>query len=33
MSILYKFKVTAQDAYNYALSKFFADQQLCMVLN
>ncbi len=27
-----KFKVTAQDAYNYAASKFFADQQLCMVL-
>jgi NRPS condensation-like uncharacterized protein len=28
-----KFKVTPQDAYNYAASKMFADQQLCMVLN
>ena len=27
-----KLKVTAQDAYNYIASKFFADQQLCMVL-
>ena len=26
------FKVTAQDAYNYAASKGFTDQQLCMVL-
>jgi len=27
-----RFKVTTQDAYNYAASKFFADQQLAMVL-
>ena len=27
------FKVTTQDAYNYAASKMFADQQLCMVIN
>ncbi len=26
------FKVTTQDAYNYAASKMFADQQLCMVI-
>ena len=27
------FKVTTQDAYNYAASKMFADQQLCMIIN
>jgi len=27
-----RFKVTTQDAYNYAASKFFSDQQLAMVL-
>jgi NRPS condensation-like uncharacterized protein len=27
-----KFNVTAEDAYNYIASKYFADQQLCMVL-
>jgi len=32
MAIPNKVKVTAQDAYNYAASKVFADQQLCMVL-
>jgi NRPS condensation-like uncharacterized protein len=32
MSVPNRFTVTAQDAYNYAASKFFADQQLCMVL-
>jgi NRPS condensation-like uncharacterized protein len=32
MAIPNKLKVTAQDAYNYAASKMFADQQLCMVL-
>jgi NRPS condensation-like uncharacterized protein len=32
MSIPNRFKVTAQDAYNYAASKFFTDQQLCMLL-
>jgi NRPS condensation-like uncharacterized protein len=32
MSIPDQLKVTTQDAYNYAASKFFADQQLCMVL-
>jgi NRPS condensation-like uncharacterized protein len=32
MAEVNKFKVTAQDAYNFAASKHFADQQLCMVL-
>jgi NRPS condensation-like uncharacterized protein len=32
MNIPNRFKVTTQDAYNYAASKMFADQQLCMVL-
>ena len=32
MVIPNRFKVTTQDAYNYAASKFFSDQQLCIVL-
>jgi len=32
MVIPNKFNVTTQDAYNYAASKFFSDQQLCMIL-
>jgi NRPS condensation-like uncharacterized protein len=32
MKIPDKFKVTTQDAYNYAASKVFSDQQLCMVI-
>ena len=32
MVIPHSFKLAAQDAYNYAASKVFADQQLCMVL-
>ena len=32
MAIPNTFKVTTQDAYNYAASKMFADQQLCMIV-
>ena len=32
MEIPNKFTVTTQDAYNYAASKMFSDQQLCMIL-
>jgi NRPS condensation-like uncharacterized protein len=32
MAIPDGFKVTTQDAYNYAASKFFSDQQICLVL-
>jgi NRPS condensation-like uncharacterized protein len=32
MDVPKKFSVTTQDAYNYAASKVFADQQLCMVI-
>jgi NRPS condensation-like uncharacterized protein len=32
MDVPKKFTVTTQDAYNYAASKVFADQQLCMVI-
>ena len=32
MTTIDKLKVTAQDAYNYAASKVFSDQQLCMVI-
>ncbi len=32
MAIPNTFKVTTQDAYNYAASKMFADQQLCMII-
>ncbi len=32
MAIPKTFKVTTQDAYNYAASKMFADQQLCMII-
>jgi NRPS condensation-like uncharacterized protein len=32
MDIPDRFQVTAQDAYNYAASKVFADQQLCIII-
>src|ERR1035438_6441603 len=32
MDIPKRFTVTTQDAYNYAASKVFADQQLCMAI-
>jgi NRPS condensation-like uncharacterized protein len=32
MVISHRFKLATQDAYNYAASKMFGDQQLCMVL-
>ena len=32
MAVPNTFKVTTQDAYNYAASKMFADQQLCMIV-